>query len=183
MASHAPSAVERTKSDNRFVRAVQNISSVAGWCSALMILAAVLLTCQMIFIRFVLNGSTVWQTEYVVFLVVAATLIGLPFVQFQRGHVNVDLIPLVLRGKARFALAVATLTLSIGITGIMLFYGYEYWHFAWARGWTSDTVTAVPLWIPYLSLPLGFGLLLLQLIADLVALLTKSETPFGLEAS
>ena len=183
MASHAPSAVERTKSDNRFVRAVQNISSVAGWCSALMILAAVFITCQMIFIRFVLNGSTVWQTEYVVFLVIAATLIGLPFVQCQRGHVNVDLIPLALRGKARFALAFVTLTLSIGITGIMLFFGYEHWHFAWARGWTSDTVTAVPLWIPYLSLPLGFGLLLLQLIADLVALLTKSETPFGLEAS
>jgi TRAP-type C4-dicarboxylate transport system permease small subunit len=183
MASHGPSSVERTKSDNRFVRAVQNISSIAGWCSALMILAAVFLTCQMIFIRFVLNGSTVWQTEYVVFLVIAATLIGLPFVQFQRGHVNVDLIPLALRGKARFALAFTTLTLSIGITSIMLFYGYEHWHFAWASGWTSDTVTAVPLWIPYLSLPLGFGLLLLQLIADLVALVTKSETPFGLEAS
>lgn len=183
MAGHAPSATQRTKSKNAFVRAVQNISSVAGWCSALMILAAVFLTCQMIFIRFALNGSTVWQTEIVVFLVIAATLIGLPFVQFQRGHVNVDLIPLALKGKARFGLAIITLTLSIVITCVMLFYGYEYWHFAWARGWTSDTVTAVPLWIPYLSLPVGFGLLLLQLIADLVALLTKSETPFGLEAS
>lgn len=183
MAGHAPSAAQRTKSDNAFVRAVQNISSVAGWCSALMILAAVFLTCQMIFIRFALNGSTVWQTEIVVFLVIAATLIGLPFVQFQRGHVNVDLIPLALKGTARFRLAIVTLTLSSAITCVMLFYGYEYWHFAWARGWTSDTVTAVPLWIPYLSLPVGFGLLLLQLIADLVALLTKSETPFGLEAS
>jgi TRAP-type C4-dicarboxylate transport system permease small subunit len=181
MASHAPSPVQRVKSENIFVRTVQNISSIAGWCSALMVLAAVFLTCQMIFIRFVLNGSTVWQTEYVVFLVIAATLIGLPFVQFQRGHVNVDLIPLALKGRARFALAVLTLSLSITITAIMVFYGYEHWHFAWARGWTSDTVTAVPLWIPYLSLPLGFGLLLLQLIADLVALLIKSETPFGLE--
>jgi TRAP-type C4-dicarboxylate transport system permease small subunit len=181
MASHAPSPVQRVKSENIFVRTVQNISSIAGWCSALMVLAAVFLTCQMIFIRFVLNGSTVWQTEYVVFLVIAATLIGLPFVQFQRGHVNVDLIPLALKGRARFALAVLTLSLSITITAVMVFYGYEHWHFAWARGWTSDTVTAVPLWIPYLSLPLGFGLLLLQLIADLVALLIKSETPFGLE--
>ncbi|MFY0681602.1 MAG: TRAP transporter small permease subunit [Thalassovita sp.] len=181
MAGHALSAAQRSKSDNAFVRAVQTISSVAGWCSALMIMAAVCLTCQMIFIRFVLNGSTVWQTEIVVFLVIAATLVGLPFVQFQRGHVNVDLIPLALRGKARFGLAIVTLVLSILITCVMLFYGYEYWHFAWARGWTSDTVTAVPLWIPYLSLPTGFGLLLLQLCADLVALLTKSETPFGLE--
>lgn len=183
MASHAPLAIQITKSNNAFVRTVQTLSSVAGWCSALMILAAVCLTCQMIFIRFVLNGSTVWQTEIVVFLVVAATLIGLPFVQYQRGHVNVDLIPIVLKGKARYVLAIITLALSITIISVMLFYGYEHWHMAWARGWTSDTVTAVPLWIPYLSLPVGFGLLLLQLIADLVALFTKSEMPFGLEVS
>jgi TRAP-type C4-dicarboxylate transport system permease small subunit len=44
-------------------------------------------------------------------------------------------------------------------------------------------VTAVPLWIPYFSLPLGFGLLLLQMLADLVAILTKIEKPFGLEGA
>lgn len=183
MASYALSAVQHVQHGNAFVRTVQIISSVAGWSSALMILTAVFLTCQMIFVRFALNGSTVWQTEIVVYLVIAATLVGLPFVQVQRGHVNVDLIPLALKGKARFWLAIVTLTLSIVITAVMLFYGGEYWHFAWSRGWTSDTVTAVPLWIPYLSLPVGFGLLLLQFFADLVALLTKSEMPFGLEAS
>ncbi len=182
MSGHAPAAIVRTTSDNQIVRSIHKVSSAAGWCSALMILTAVVLTCQMIFVRFVLNGSTVWQTEIVVYLVIAATLVGLPFVQYQRGHVNVDLIPLALRGRARFGLAVLTLSLSIIITAVLLFYGYEYWHFAYKRRWTSDTVTAVPLWIPYLSLPVGFGLLLLQLLADLVALFTKSETPFGLEA-
>ena len=182
MASNAPLTPALKKSDNVFVRTIQIISTAAGWCSALMILTAVLLTCQMIFIRFVLNGSTVWQTEIVVFLVIAATLIGLPFVQMQKGHVNVDLIPLMLSGTVRFGLAIFTLALSISITCIMLYYGYDYWHFAYARGWTTDTVTAVPLWIPYLALPVGFGLLLLQLIADFVALISKSEAPFGLEA-
>ena len=36
------------------------------------------------------------------------------------------------------------------------------------------------MWIPYLSLPIGFGLLLLQLIADFVALWLRIDTPFGL---
>lgn len=183
MAGHVPKAMDRPRSDNWFVRTVFALSSVAGWISASMILAAVILTCQMIFVRFVLNGSTVWQTEIVVYLVISATLLGLPFVQYKRGHVNVDLVPLAIKGTARMGLAIVTLALSMGVAAIMLFYGYEYWHFAWARGWTSDTVTAVPLWIPYLSLPLGFGLLLLQLLADLVGLFLKSETPFGLEAS
>ena len=166
---------------NPFLIGVAWISTVAGWISAAMIVAAVAITCQMIFVRFVLNGSTVWQTEAVIYLVIAATLIGLPYVQRLRGHVNVDLIPLALPMGARKVLATVTLSLSIAIVAVMLWYGYDYWHFAWDRGWTSDTIWGPPLWIPYLSLPIGFGLLLLQLIADLIALWTGVDRPFGLE--
>lgn len=169
--------------NNPFLRAVAAISTLAGWSAAAMIVIAVGITCQMIFVRFVLNASTVWQTEAVVYLVIAATLVGLPYVQRLRGHVNVDLIPLALPLRLRYALAVFTLSLSIVIVGVMLYYGYHYWHFAWDRGWKSDTIWGVRLWIPYASIPIGFALLLLQLIADLVALLTGIEKPFGLEES
>ncbi|MEO1140009.1 MAG: TRAP transporter small permease [Pseudomonadota bacterium] len=167
--------------DNPFLRGVAAISTVAGWCSAAMIVAAVGITCQMIFIRFVLNGSTVWQTEAVIYLVIAATLIGLPYVQRLRGHVNVDLVPLALPRRARKALCMVTLSISILIVAVMLYYGFDYWHFAWERGWRSDTVWGVRLWIPYLAIPVGFGLLLLQLIADMVAVLLGIDKPFGLE--
>jgi TRAP-type C4-dicarboxylate transport system permease small subunit len=180
MASQSTAAIAHT-GENPFLRIVAAISTVAGWCSAGMIVAAVAITCQMIFIRFVLNGSTVWQTEAVIYLVIAATLVGLPYVQRLRGHVNVDLFPLWLAPRARFVLAVITLSISILIVAVMLYYGYEYWHFAWERGWRSDTVWGVRLWIPYLALPIGFGLLLLQLVADLVAVLQGIDKPFGLE--
>ncbi len=180
MAGQGSAAVAQV-GNNPFLRFVAAISTVAGWCSAAMIVAAVMITCQMIFIRFVLNGSTIWQTEAVIYLVIAATLIGLPYVQRLRGHVNVDLIPLALPKRARFAMCLLTLSLSIAIVAVMLFYGYEYWHFAWERGWRSDTVWGVRLWIPYLAIPIGFGLLLLQLIADLVAVLVGVDKPFGLE--
>lgn len=180
MAGHSSAQMARA-SKNPFVRTVAAISTLAGWCSAGMIVAAVAITCQMIWVRAVLNGSTVWQTEAVIYLVIAATLIGLPYVQRLRGHVNVDLIPLMLGPKVRMGLAVVTLSLSIVIVAVMLFYGYDYWHFAWDRGWRSDTVWGVRLWIPYLALPIGFGLFLLQLVADLVAVLIGDDTPFGLE--
>ncbi|MGG7567858.1 TRAP transporter small permease [Rhodovulum sp. DZ06] len=180
MAGHSNASSAKT-GGNPFLRAVAALSTLAGWCSAAMIVAAVGITCQMIFVRSVLNASTVWQTEAVVYLVIAATLVGLPYVQRLRGHVNVDLVPLALPMPLRRALATVTLGLSIAITALMLFYGFEYWHFAWDRGWTSDTVWAVPLWIPYLSIPVGFALLLLQLVADMVAMLTRVDAPFGLE--
>ncbi|WP_299546845.1 TRAP transporter small permease [uncultured Tateyamaria sp.] len=180
MAGHSSAAVART-GNNPFLRVVAALSTLAGWCSAAMIVAAVAITCQMIFIRFVLNGSTVWQTEAVIYLAIAATLIGLPYVQRLRGHVNVDLIPLALSKRACFVLAMFTLSLSIVMVAIMLWYSYEFWHLTWERNWKSDTVWGVRLWIPYLALPVGFALFLLQLVADMVAILLKIEQPFGLE--
>ena len=181
MSGHGSSANVAQTGDNLFLRIVAVLSTLAGWCSAAMVVAAVAITCQMIFVRFILNGSTIWQTEAVIYLVIASTLIGLPYVQRLRGHVNVDLIPLMLKPRARFRMAILTSVLSISIICVMLWYGYEYWHFAWAKNWHSDTVWGVRLWIPYLALPIGFALLLLQLIADFVALLLGIEKPFGLE--
>ena len=177
---HSSAAVAQT-GNNPFLKVVAALSTLAGWCSAGMIVAAVAITCQMIFVRFVLNGSTIWQTEAVIYLVIAATLVGLPYVQRLRGHVNVDLIPISLAPRPRFYMAILTSVLSIAIVSVILFYGFDYWHFAWDRGWRSDTIWGVRLWIPYLAIPVGFGLLLLQLIADLIAVLTGVDKPFGLE--
>ena len=179
-AGHSNAKVAKT-GNSKFLAAVATISKISGWIAAGMIVLAVFITCQMIVIRFVLNGSTVWQTEAVIYLMVAATLLGLAYVQLLRGHVNVDLFPLILGPKLRFSLSVLTSVTSIGIVGLILIYGFEYWHFAWDRGWRSDTVWGVRLWIPYLSIPIGFGLLLLQLVADLFALIKGIDTPFGLE--
>lgn len=167
--------------NNPFLRAVAAISTFAGWVSAAMIVVAVGITCQMIFVRAVLNHSTIWQTEMVVYLVVGATLIGLPYVQRLRGHVNVDLVPIALPPRARFVMACFTLSLSITVVAVMFWYGFDYWHYAWDRGWRSESIWGVRLWIPYMALPVGFGLLLLQLIADLTGLILKIEAPFGLE--
>ena len=169
--------------DNIFLRTVGAISTLAGWISAAMIVVAVGITCQMIFVRAVLNQSTIWQTEMVIYLMIAATLLGLPYVQRLRGHVNVDLVPIALPPRARYALAVFTLGVSAAVVAVMLWYGFDFWHFAWDRGWRSETVWGVRLWIPYMALPAGFGLLLLQLIADLVALILRVDAPFGLEGS
>ncbi|MEO1280788.1 MAG: TRAP transporter small permease [Pseudomonadota bacterium] len=166
---------------NPVLKFIGLLSTISGITSAFMIVLAVAITCQMIFVRFVLNQSTIWQTEMVVYLMIGATMLGLPYVQQLRGHVNVDLLPMLLPMGLRKALAVVTLSAAIVVIGIMLFYGYGMWHEAWSRGWRSDTVWGVKLWIPYLAVPIGFGLYLLQLIADLIGMLMGYEKPFQLD--
>jgi TRAP-type C4-dicarboxylate transport system permease small subunit len=149
------------------VRFIGHLSTISGVIASFMILASVLITCQMIFVRAVLGKSTIWQTEAVIYLMIGATLIGLAYVQKLKGHVGVDLIPSMLGPSGRRVLAFFTLIMTGIMIALMFYYAYDMWHFAWERGWKSETVWAVPLWIPYLSVPLGFGLFLLQLAADL----------------
>ncbi len=166
---------------NPILAAIGALSTLCGAVAAVMIVIAVAITCQMIFVRFVLNESTIWQTEVVVYLMIAATMLGLPYVQYLRGHVNVDLLPMMLPRPLRLALAVLTLTAAIVIIGVMVYHSAHMWYEAWSRGWRSDTVWGAKLWVPYLALPIGFGLYLLQLVADMAALLAGYEKPFGIE--
>ena len=158
-----------------FVKVINGLSLLCGWAAAAMIVASVLITCQMIFVRAVLNHSTIWQTEAVVYLMITATLLGLPYVQRLRGHVSVDLLPMMLPPKARRVLITLTLLASAAVILVMLYYGIEQWYMAWERGWRSDTVWGVRLWIPYLALPIGFVIYLLQLLVDLGGVATDSD--------
>lgn len=154
-----------------FVRLTNLLSTVCGIAAAGMVLISVAITCQMIFVRAILNESTIWQTEAVVYLMITATLLGLPYVQRLRGHVTVDLLPMLLPKSARKILLTITLVSGIVVLSIMLFYGYEMWALAFERNWRSDTVWGVRLWIPYLAVPVGFALYILQMLADLYGVL------------
>ena len=65
MASDANSNLSGPGERTGWLKAVDAISTLCGWVSAAMILVSVAITCQMIFVRFVLNQSTIWQTEAV----------------------------------------------------------------------------------------------------------------------
>ncbi|MEM6487507.1 MAG: TRAP transporter small permease [Pseudomonadota bacterium] len=165
---------------NPVIMVIGWLSRICGFASALMIVGAVGITCQMIWVRFVMNESTIWQTEAVTYVMIGATMLGLPYVQYLRGHVNVDLIPIALPMGARRVLALLTMALTITVIGAMLWHGYGFWHEAWDWGETSNTPWDPPLWIPYLAVPVGFGLFLLQVIADLLGVVLGIERPFGL---
>lgn len=168
---------------NPVLRLIGLISTACGIVAATMIVVAVGITCQMIYVRYVMNLSTVWQTEAVVYLMVAATILGLPYVQRLRGHVNVELLPMLLPPGMRKGLGVITYLTSLIVIGVMIYYSYELWEVAWSRGWRSDTVWGPPLWIPYLPLVVGFGLYWLQLAADLYAIIVGIEEPFALDSA
>jgi TRAP-type C4-dicarboxylate transport system permease small subunit len=57
-----------------------------------------------------------------------------------------------------------------------------YWYEAYSERWLSNTVWRARMWIPYLSMPIGLGLLILQYIVEILCLVTGRASPFGISA-
>ena len=157
------------------------ISQACGIFAAALIAAAVVIVCQMVFIRYVLNENTIWQTDFVTYSLIAATFIGAPYVLLTKGHVNVDVLPIYLGARARYWLALGAIGISLAFCLLMAVLTFQFWYESWENDWVSDTMWRARLWIPYAAMPVGLGILTLQYVADLINLLTGREPPFGIE--
>ncbi len=163
-----------------YVRVVRFMSQLAGYVAAGMIVAAVLVVCHMVFVRYVLNHNTIWQTDFTTYCLIGATFIGSPFVLMTRGHVNVEVLPLYMGPGGRWWLAILAGVMTLIFSGVMTGLTWLLWKEAWDQRWLSDTMWRTRLWIPYSAMPIGLGLLTLQSLADLIQLLSGREPPFGM---
>ena len=166
---------------DRFIRAVTFLSQVAGLVAALLIALAVLVICDIVVERYILNLTTIWQIDVVTYSIVGATFVGSSYVLMVRGHVNVDILPIYLGPSARYRLAVFTILMGLGFCLVIFVLCTQYWYEAWSLNWRSNTVWRARLWIPYLSMPIGLGLLVLQYVVELIKVVTGRAFPFGLK--
>ncbi len=164
-----------------FAELIRQASRISGMASVLLILVAVVVVCQMIFVRKVLGQSSIWQTEFVTFALIAATFLGAPYILLTRGHVAVDLVPMLLGHRARVVLALVASVAALGFCLLVLWNSLFWWHEAFAGGHVTSSMWRARLWIPYLAVPVGMGLLSLQYVCDIWALVTGRDLPFGMK--
>ena len=163
-----------------FIRAVRLLSQACGIFAAALTAVAVIVVCEMVFVRYVLNETTIWQTDFVTFSLVAATFIGSPYVLLTKGHVNVDVLPIYVGQRARWLLALVAIAISLAFALVMTVLTAQFWVEAWENNWRSESMWRARLWIPYAAMPVGLGVLTLQYVVDLIKLVTGREPPFGM---
>ena len=112
---------------DRIARAVSRVSVLCGYIAAGLVAFAVVIVCHMVFVRYVLNQSTIWQTDLITYCITAATFIGCPFVLLTRGHVNVNVLPLHLAPRGRFALALFAALTSAAFCIVMAVMTFLFW--------------------------------------------------------
>jgi len=152
------------------IRLIDTISRALGFIASGLLALAVLVVVQMVFVRYVLQGSTVWQTEFVTYSLIATTFLGSPYVLLLRGHVNVDLIPNLMTPGPKRVVGLLAGLMSLTFCALLAWSGWTYFHEAWTGNWTTETVWRLPLWIPLLPLPLGIGWLCVQYLAEIYKL-------------
>ena len=158
-----------------FVAATERLSRAAGVLAAILLVVAMVVVCQMIFMRYVFRAPTSWQTEVVVFSATAAIFIGAPYVLLTRGHVGVEVIELLLRDNALRRLRLVAALLGLAFCLIMAVASGIYWYAAWDGGWTTPTIDAISLWIPLAPMVLGFILLSLQYVVEIIKIQSPGE--------
>ncbi len=162
-----------------WITAVNAVTRALGVLAAALILLSVGVVCQMVFVRAVLGESSIWQTEFVTFAIIAATFLGAPYILHTRGHVAVDVLPLFLGARARRLLLLTGHAIALAFCGFFLYAAVPWWHEAFVTGQTTSSIWAARMWIPFLSVPVGLGLLCLQLLAECWLLFTHRGLPLG----
>jgi len=165
-----------------WVAAVHAVSRAFGVAAAGLILLSVAVVCQMVFVRAVLGESSIWQTEFTTFALIAATFLGAPYILLTRGHVGVDVLPLMVSSPTRRWLSLGGNLLALIFCALFLYAAWPWWLETWHTGQTTPSIWRARLWIPYLAVPVGLALLCLQFAAEIWLVWMRLEAPFSLPA-
>lgn len=153
------------------------VAIVSAILAVILLFLACLVVTEMVFIRYILNGSTIWQTEFIVFSIVGSTLLGGPYVFLTNGHVNVDIVQNAL-GKGKWIVEILSNLISFIFIIVLTISSWEYFLEAFNEGWLTESAWAPPLWIPLLSLVIGMFGLSFQVLLNLFSLIIFKKCIF-----
>jgi len=128
-------------------------------------------------LRYVLNTPQVWTDELLGFLLVALVMFGLGETVRRGDHISVDLITARLGRRGQVAARVWGLVAMIVVAAVLLQRSWDMVAFSHRVGLLSDGYLAMPMWIPQSSLFIGFSLMILASVNQLLRLLAGLEEP------
>lgn len=156
-----------------FQAVVDKLCDVAGYFSAFAILLATLVIVHQVVVRYIFNHPTIWQIEFAIYLLIAATFIGAAYGLKENSHINIELLTGLLPKRIKNGLDLVTSCLALIFCLYIAWKGAIMWWEAFDGDWHSSSLWSVPLIYPYAILPIGMGLTSLQYIVKIHAQIKK----------
>ena len=154
------------------IRIIDNLSEYAGRLSAWMFFAVGLFICYEVFMRHVFIAPTIWVDEVARIMQIWAAYLAGAFALKHREMIVIDMAFRDTESTARKIVECFSLIVIVIFCCVAVWYGFELWLRATLRGHTTDSYLGTPKWLSDASIWVGFGLLGLQAIAEIVKVWT-----------
>ncbi|HNQ04098.1 MAG TPA: TRAP transporter small permease [Thiobacillaceae bacterium] len=145
------------------------------WLILSFMAVATLTTFVSVALRYVMGTGFTWATELTIYLFIWMAKFGAAYGVRTGIHVGVDYVVERAKGRTRTALISTGLGLGILFTGVVAFLGGRWVVFVHGTGQVSPDLEW-PMWIIYLAIPLGSGLMCYRFIQALAGFLRTGDT-------
>ena len=122
--------------------------------------------------RYVFTSPTIWVDETARIMQIWATYLGAAFALKHRQMIVIDVAFRNPHSISRKLVETFSLAIIIIFCAVATWYGYELWLKATLKGHTTDSYLGTPKWLTHASIWVGFGLLLLQALAEIIKVWT-----------
>ena len=136
---------------------------------------ATLVTFVSVAMRYTLGTGFTWATELTIYLFIWMAKFGAAYGVRTGIHVGVDYVVNKVEGGKRRFLVISGLVLGIVFTGIIAVFGARWVVFIYGTGQVSPDLEW-PMWIIYLAIPFGSGLMCYRFIQSLLRFLRSGQT-------
>jgi TRAP-type C4-dicarboxylate transport system permease small subunit len=150
---------------NAFDRLLAGVAYAGAVIAALAALAILTLVCTEVFLRELLDQSTLIADEMSGYLNVAIVYLGLAYTLREGGFIRVEAIYNRLADKAGRIVPWFIVLASLTYVGILFWFMVEHVTYSFRSDIRSMFVSQTPLYLPQLLIPIGLGILALQFLA------------------
>ncbi len=151
-----------------FVRLLDGISEIAGKIAAWMFFAVGIFVFFEVFMRYVLNAPTIWVDEVSRIFQVWAAFLSISYVLKHRAHILIDIAFRRQGSLSRKVVDTFAMCVIVFFCVVVVKYGLDMWWKSTILGHTTDSFLAVPKTFIQSAVWVGFGLMALQSIAEII---------------
>lgn len=162
------------------IKSIDSITEYIGKISAWLFFFIGIIVTYEVFMRYVFTKPTIWVDEVSSITQIWATFIASAYALKHKNLIVIDIAFRDTNSIQRKVSETFSLIVIILVSAVTVYYGFELWLHSTLRGHTTDSYLAIPKWFTQASVWVGFSLLLLQAVAEIVkvwtvGILTKNE--------
>ena len=169
-----------------FSRLIDTLSEWLGKTIIWLVLAAVLISAGNAAMRkaFDIGSNAFLEIQW--YLFAAVFMLGVGYVFLRNAHVRIDFISSKLSKRTNAIIdSIGIVVFTIPLSLILINLSWPLFHNAWVSGETSSNAGGLIRWPVLLLIPVGFGLLLLQCLSELIKRIAfiagKTAEPFSVD--